>query len=194
MTLGEKIKEARKKSGLTQEQFAEKICVSRQAVTKWEADKGTPDVENLKAISKLLNVSIDFLLNTDEKLTTLSIKEAINLDDYKKTANCRFKEDAVVLAKYPHAIEIRPLIKGKKMNKLESALDWIFGGTIFLYHNCFENLSKYYLVKLDNKSLLVNVTKEFITSDEINIKLVSKNKFVIGDCKYTLCTYILNKE
>ena len=82
MTLGEKIKEARKKAGLTQEQFAEKICVSRQAVTKWEADKGTPDVENLKAISNLLNVSIDFLLNNDEKLKTLSIKEAINLDDY----------------------------------------------------------------------------------------------------------------
>ena len=72
----------------------------RQAVTKWEADKGsTPDVENLKAISNLLNVSIDFLLNNDEKLKTLSIKEAINLDDYEKTAKCRFKEDAVVLAK-----------------------------------------------------------------------------------------------
>lgn len=194
MTLGEKIKEARKKAGLTQEQFAEKICVSRQAVTKWEADKGTPDVENLKAISNLLNVSIDFLLNNDEKLKTLSIKEAINLDDYEKNAKCRFKEDAVVLAKYPNAIEIRPLIKSKNMNNFESALDWIFSGTLFLYHNHFEDLSKYYLIKLDNKFLLVNVTKEFIISDEININPTAKNKFVIGDCKYTICNYTLNKE
>ena len=38
MTLGEKLKEARKKIGLSQEQLAEKLCVSRQAVTKWESD------------------------------------------------------------------------------------------------------------------------------------------------------------
>lgn len=50
MTLGEKIKEARKQAGLTQEQVAEKLMVSRQAVTKWETDKGIPDIENLKNI------------------------------------------------------------------------------------------------------------------------------------------------
>lgn len=194
MTLGEKIKEARKKSGLTQEQFAEKLCVSRQAVTKWESDKGTPDVENLKAISELLNVSIDFLLDDGKKLTALSIKEPINLDDYEKSGSCRFKEDAVVLAKYPDAIEIRPLIKSKKMNKLESAFDWFLGGGLFVYHNHFEDLSKYYLVKLENNFLLVNVTKEFIISDEINSDLATKDKFIIGDCKYKICHYTLNKE
>lgn len=192
MTLGEKIKEARKKAGLTQEQFAEKIFVSRQAVTKWESDKGTPDVENLKAISKLLNVSIDFLLDSGEKLTTLSIKEAIDLNDYEKTGKCRRKEDAVVIAKYPNAIEIRPLVKRKKMSKLENVLDFIFDGAFFLYHS-LEDLSQYYLVKLDNKFLLVNVTKEFITSDEINIDLKSKKKFVIGNCKYIICNYTLKE-
>ena len=44
MTLGEKIKKARIESGLTQEQLAGKMMVSRQAITKWEADKGIPDV------------------------------------------------------------------------------------------------------------------------------------------------------
>ena len=47
MTLGEKIKEARKAAGLSQEQFAEKMNVSRSAVAKWETDKGLPDIGNL---------------------------------------------------------------------------------------------------------------------------------------------------
>jgi transcriptional regulator with XRE-family HTH domain len=47
MTLGEKIKKARIENGLTQEQLSEKMMVSRQAITKWEADKGIPDVSNL---------------------------------------------------------------------------------------------------------------------------------------------------
>ena len=44
MTLGEKIRHARKASGLSQEQLAEKMCVSRSAIAKWETDKGMPDV------------------------------------------------------------------------------------------------------------------------------------------------------
>ncbi|MDD7285522.1 MAG: helix-turn-helix transcriptional regulator [Firmicutes bacterium] len=45
MSIGEKIKKCRKEAGLSQEQLAEKLCVSRQAVAKWEADRGIPDVE-----------------------------------------------------------------------------------------------------------------------------------------------------
>ncbi len=68
MTLGEKIRAARQKAGLTQEQMAKRLMVSRPAVTKWESDKGIPDIENLKAIARLLGVSLDELLN-DEEIT-----------------------------------------------------------------------------------------------------------------------------
>lgn len=74
MTLGEKIKEARKQSGLSQEQLSEKLGISRSAVAKWETDKGIPDVENLKALSKLLGVSIDYLLDNGENLDKSVIK------------------------------------------------------------------------------------------------------------------------
>ena len=47
MTLGEKIKDARVKASLTQEELAAKIMVSRQAISKWESDRGIPDIENL---------------------------------------------------------------------------------------------------------------------------------------------------
>ena len=83
MTLGEKIKKARKEHGLSQEQFAEKLCVSRSAVAKWETDKGTPDIENLKAISSLLNVSIDYLLDDSEKeITEVVTKESYDIKAY----------------------------------------------------------------------------------------------------------------
>lgn len=48
MTLADKLKEARKNAGLSQVELAEKLCVSKQAITKWESGKGIPDVDNLK--------------------------------------------------------------------------------------------------------------------------------------------------
>lgn len=66
MSLGEKIREHRKQVGLSQEQLSEKLEVSRSAVAKWKTDNGIPDVDNLKVISKLLNVSIDYLLDDGE--------------------------------------------------------------------------------------------------------------------------------
>ena len=63
MTFAEKLKSIRKKTGMSQEQLAEKLGVSRQAVTKWETDTGIPDIENIMAISALFDISIDELLS-----------------------------------------------------------------------------------------------------------------------------------
>ena len=63
MTLAEKLKFLRKQAGMSQEQLAEKLGVSRQAVTKWETDAGIPDIENVIAISALFDISIDELLS-----------------------------------------------------------------------------------------------------------------------------------
>lgn len=62
MTFAEKLKSIRKQAGLSQEQLAEKLGVSRQAVTKWETDMGSPDIENLMALSTLFDMTIDALL------------------------------------------------------------------------------------------------------------------------------------
>ncbi len=68
MTFGEKLKNLRKANGMSQEKLAEKLCVSRQAVTKWETDCGTPDIDNMIAISKLFGITVDELLS--EKIET----------------------------------------------------------------------------------------------------------------------------
>ncbi len=62
MTFAEKLKSIRKQAGMSQEQLAEKLGVSRQAVTKWETNGGIPDIENIMAVSALFDISIDELL------------------------------------------------------------------------------------------------------------------------------------
>lgn len=66
MTFAEKLKSIRKQAGMSQEQLAEKLSVSRQAVTKWETDAGIPDIENIMAISALFDISIDELLSNEK--------------------------------------------------------------------------------------------------------------------------------
>ena len=75
MTFAEKLKSLRKQASMSQEQLAEKLGVSRQAVTKWETDTGIPDIENIKSISSLFDISIDelkSLLNLLESKTDIA--------------------------------------------------------------------------------------------------------------------------
>ena len=69
MEFNEKLQELRKQKGLTQEELAEVLYVSRTAISKWESGRGYPNIESLKAISKYFAVSLDELLSSDEILT-----------------------------------------------------------------------------------------------------------------------------
>lgn len=63
--LGEKIQQLRKANGMSQEELAGNLTVSRQAISKWELGESMPDTENILQLSKLFGVSTDFLLNDD---------------------------------------------------------------------------------------------------------------------------------
>ena len=67
MKLGDNIQKLRKDLKLSQEQLAEKIDVTRQTISNWELGETSPNPEQLKLLSKALNVSIDELLNNDVK-------------------------------------------------------------------------------------------------------------------------------
>jgi len=69
MTLGEKLKKLRADNGFTQEELAEKLYVTRTAISKWESNRGCPNIDTLKTISKFFSVSIDDLLSSNELLT-----------------------------------------------------------------------------------------------------------------------------
>ena len=68
MTLQEKLTTLRKQKGLSQDALADKLYVSRQAVYKWESGQTTPDIDKLRVLSSLYNVSIDNLLNDKEEI------------------------------------------------------------------------------------------------------------------------------
>lgn len=67
MDFGDKLKQYRLKEGLSQEQLAEKIGVSRQAITKWETKRGLPDVENMIILAELFNLTLDELVLEEVK-------------------------------------------------------------------------------------------------------------------------------
>lgn len=75
MEFNEKLQELRKQKGLTQEELAEDLFVSRTAISKWESGRGYPSIDSLKAIAKYFSVTIDELLSGDE---VLSIAEEDN--------------------------------------------------------------------------------------------------------------------
>ena len=161
MTLADKLKEARKNAGLSQTELAEKLCVSRQAVTKWETGKGIPDVENLKVLSQVLDVSIDYLLDEGEALEKTVIKEQINLNDYVKEGKLRSKKDAVVYAKYPDA-DITPLLAKKKSTKGQKVFGNLLGfltdapfGTDEVFNQIAEAHNANYLVKQDGIQIFI---------------------------------------
>ena len=69
MEFHEKLQELRKQKSLTQEELAEKLYVSRTAVSKWESGRGYPNIDSLKAIAKFFAVTVDQLISSEEVLT-----------------------------------------------------------------------------------------------------------------------------
>lgn len=68
MEIGKKLKDARMRSGFTQESVAEKVNVSRQTISNWENEKSYPDIISVIELSNLYSISLDELLKGDEKM------------------------------------------------------------------------------------------------------------------------------
>ncbi|MGN0518676.1 MAG: helix-turn-helix domain-containing protein [Acutalibacteraceae bacterium] len=193
MTLGEKLKEARKQAGLSQEQLSEKLSVSRSAVAKWETDNGIPDVDNLKALSKLLNVSVDYLLDDSEIIDELVMREPYNLSEYGTGSKSK-RKDRAVRDKFPDA-EIHTLIGEEKPTKGEKVIDNALGfltdapfGIPGLINSVKNADKQFYLVEKDGKQFLVTVTDEFIETRKLANRINGK-KFEIGNRKFKKCVY-----
>ncbi len=200
--LGEKIRSARKNAGLTQAQLAEKLFVSRQAITKWEAGKGMPDLENLRQLSSLLHISIDSLLDGGQAIDLSVTRARIDLDDYTYTRSIKGrwnkkagKKDMAVAEKYPNA-EIRALLGRQIPSKGEKIADAVigyltsapFGIPEFL--NGIKNAEKeFYLVSQAGKQFLVIVTDEWIESRQLAEK-ITEREFSIGNYSFVDCGII----
>jgi len=100
MSLGNRIKEQRKRAGMSQEKVAELVGVSRQAVTKWEADLSAPSTENLFALAKIFGTTVDLLLDTGEDETCRSSSEQTyylyKMEEAKKAAALQKKRKQII--------------------------------------------------------------------------------------------------
>ena len=80
--IADRLIKLRKKHGLSQEELADKLGLSRQAVSKWERAEASPDTDNLICLAKLYGVSLDELLSTDEDVETI-VKEQVKEEPHK---------------------------------------------------------------------------------------------------------------
>ena len=78
--IADRLIQLRKKHGYSQEELADKLGLSRQAVSKWERAEASPDTDNLICLAKLYNVSLDELLSTDQDVDQI-VEEQVKKDD-----------------------------------------------------------------------------------------------------------------
>ena len=84
MEISEKLKEARQSTGMTQDQIAEKIMVSRVTVSNWENGKSLPDIVSLISLSDLYGISLDELVKGDSKMVEKVRKDAKDANNNKR--------------------------------------------------------------------------------------------------------------
>ena len=100
MELGKQIKKYRTEAGLSQEELADKVYVSRQTISNWENDKSYPDVKSLVLLSEIFQISLDNLIKGDlEKM-----KKEIDTQEYAK-----FQRDSTIFTILFIAILILPI-------------------------------------------------------------------------------------
>ena len=191
MLFNEKLKMLRKESNLTQEELAEKLNVSRQAITKWESGDGTPDIENLKQISNLFNTTIDELVKEDKNVTVEAKEQYSYIEELEIDHTKHF--------------DIK-ICKIKELNILANAQEKI---KIELLSNEEENIAEIYKIKFDElynkididikakqpvQDIIVNMylPEKYIEDIELNSKIKTLNISNIelnkleydGDLKY----------
>ena len=112
--IANRLVELRKKNGYSQEELADKLGLSRQAVSKWERAESSPDTDNLICLARLYNVSLDDLLNTSE-----------NTDDIRREVKERetIKEESNIPTKKP--VDEKEEKRDKKLKYAESVVSGI---------------------------------------------------------------------
>lgn len=79
MSISERLHELRKQAGYSQEQVAEMLEISRQAVSKWESGQGKPEIDNIVKLTEIYNVSADYiLLGTERESVPVPVKKELS--------------------------------------------------------------------------------------------------------------------
>lgn len=166
MNFSEKLKEIRKKEGISQEQLAERIGVTRQAITKWETGKGLPDVENMAIIAEIFKTSIDELLrdSVTKPVTATSVytSETIYDIDCEKHFDINIGSAATIM------------LSSGDDEKLH----------VRLSSETLENLASMFKIKLDDRKnkldvicLNKNKLSRYEAEESLTVEIIFPNKY-----------------
>lgn len=151
MDFGDRLKQFRIKEGLSQEQLADKIGVSRQAITKWETKKGMPDIENMVILAEIFKLTLDELVLQESKVLQEREAEVLYESETIYDIDCDKHFDI-------HMGSVRKI-------KLTQGTDEKIH--IKLESDCLEELGSLYKIKLDEK-------KNKLDIDCVNKKGISR--------------------
>ena len=121
MEISEKLKQARQESGMTQDQVAEKIMVSRVTISHWENGQSLPDIVSLIGLSDLYSISLDELVKGDSKMTEKLKKDAKDADNNKRLIGVTAVLVIAVLLVYA----VSMIVGGGFKDFCEGAIWWV---------------------------------------------------------------------
>lgn len=176
MEFNEKLQYFRKKSNLTQEELAEKLFVSRTAISKWESGRGMPSISSLKAISEVFNVSIDELLSSEEIIEVAEKEKKENMKSFKNIIFGIMDLMSIIFLFIP--------LFGKEIN------GYIYLVTLF----SIEQVGKYFYLIIIGVTILYGVAELIISKFEN--KSVDKINSIIslGLTSIAIITFIATRE
>ena len=195
--LGIAISTLRKMRGLSQEQLAERMCVSRSAIAKWETDKGLPDIENLKILSRFLGVSMDSLLSDSDDAPSSVIRKQYHLSSYGRGCK-KVRKDRLMCSEFPDArictLLGRPVL-AEEGNIVDSTLGFLtpipFGSPEFM--KSVRDLERdFYLVEREDEQFFATVT-----DDTLELRLLpqkqTENTFHLGNWVFVRGNYLVEE-
>ena len=116
MGFGENLMRSRKKSGLSQEEVAAKLGVSRQTVSKWELGETLPDIQQAKKLSTLYHITLDELVELDLQVKEIQevIEKTTEETQKKIDWSAMWAKKYPVLASYPQEVNLEDYVPGLK--------------------------------------------------------------------------------
>lgn len=181
LELSKKIKQIRNDNKLTQEQFAEKMLVSRTAVSKWENGTCYPSIDSLKYMSKIFNISLDKLLSSEEILEIAKMENKSNISKYNGLLFCMLDIVRIIFIFLPlYSYKTNDYIYSVSLfnsNDLGTILKIIFM-VIFIMFLILGIIELIFNFKGNNK--LLNKISIFLDVTSIFLLLFTKQPYVIA--------------
>ncbi len=157
MEIEKKLKDAREQAGLTQEQVAETVMVSRQTISNWENGKSLPDIVSVMRLSDLYKISVDEMLKGDRRM-----QEKIEKDANAAKANTRLIIVTAIITLIALAIYLISIFVGDPfLDFCENAIRWVLAGigiafiVTFLHNTIKHNNYKFSIGALLMKKLQI---------------------------------------